>query len=353
MFITYLNIHPIKAMSCQYSVVIRTLGNAGAKYQMLLDSIKSQTIPPSEIIVALPEGYDPPIERIGNERFVYGEKGMVRQRHAGIEAASSAFMLLCDDDISFPSDFVEQCCLRLLSHEADAVIPARPEDYDTSHGAKAMFRNTLLRMYLMFTGQVFPAVFQRTFRYAVAPTGGIIALYSIDRHKTYLAQSGAGGCLFMKGKTAKAIRFQEEAWLDDAAYALPEDHVFLYKSYLGGNKLLYTPDIEYEHLDASSSMEGSIHTARRAKWLYATSRNYTIFWNRFLFFPATSSLYRLFLFLCLMFRMTSMTVFFFLSGILSRAGRECFKSLLMGYRDAFILIKQPYYKHLPKITKHV
>ena len=38
-----------------YSVVIRTLGNTGEKYNVLLQSIKSQTIQPEEIIVVIPE----------------------------------------------------------------------------------------------------------------------------------------------------------------------------------------------------------------------------------------------------------------------------------------------------------
>ena len=41
----------------KYSVVIRTLGNIGLKYKVLLDSIAAQTLKPEEIIVAIPEGY--------------------------------------------------------------------------------------------------------------------------------------------------------------------------------------------------------------------------------------------------------------------------------------------------------
>ncbi|MCQ2307204.1 MAG: hypothetical protein MJ000_06545 [Bacteroidales bacterium] len=45
-------------MDFSYSVVIRTLGNSGEKYQKLLDSIRSQTVQPEEVIVAIPDGYE-------------------------------------------------------------------------------------------------------------------------------------------------------------------------------------------------------------------------------------------------------------------------------------------------------
>ena len=44
-------------MNLSYSVVIRTLGNTGVKYQALLQSIKAQTIQPEEIIVLIPHVY--------------------------------------------------------------------------------------------------------------------------------------------------------------------------------------------------------------------------------------------------------------------------------------------------------
>ena len=38
----------------EYSVAIRTLGTAGEKYQMLLDSLNRQTIMPRKILVYIP-----------------------------------------------------------------------------------------------------------------------------------------------------------------------------------------------------------------------------------------------------------------------------------------------------------
>ena len=64
----------------EYTVVIRTLGKAGEKYQRMLDSLKAQTFQPKDIIVYIAEGYNIPKETIGTERYVYVKKGMVAQR---------------------------------------------------------------------------------------------------------------------------------------------------------------------------------------------------------------------------------------------------------------------------------
>ena len=56
-----------------YSIAIRTLGKAGKKYQKLLNSITKLNVQPEKIIVVLPEGYKPPVEKIGTECFVYSK----------------------------------------------------------------------------------------------------------------------------------------------------------------------------------------------------------------------------------------------------------------------------------------
>ena len=96
-------------MQINYSVVIRTIGKAGDKYKALLNSIEKLNPSPIEIIVVIPEGYSLPKERIGNglkEKFIFSKKGMVEQRLRGIGEAKGEYLLICDDDISFDSDFV-------------------------------------------------------------------------------------------------------------------------------------------------------------------------------------------------------------------------------------------------------
>lgn len=90
-----------------YSVLIRTTGNAHEKYQRLLDSINTLQPAPKEVIVVLPVGYELPDERLGYESFFFAPKGMVSQRLAGVEKCSTAYALVCDDDVCFGPDFVE------------------------------------------------------------------------------------------------------------------------------------------------------------------------------------------------------------------------------------------------------
>ena len=94
-----------------YSVIIRTTGNAHLKYQKLLDSISLLAPQPKEVLVVLPEGNELPEERLGWETFLFCPKGMVRQRLEGINACKTAYALICDDDVTFPSDFVKKLYL--------------------------------------------------------------------------------------------------------------------------------------------------------------------------------------------------------------------------------------------------
>ena len=50
----------VKYAVISYSIAIRTLGRAGAKYQKLLDSIRNSTVQPEKVVVVLPEGYSKP-----------------------------------------------------------------------------------------------------------------------------------------------------------------------------------------------------------------------------------------------------------------------------------------------------
>ena len=46
----------------EFSVIIRTTGNAHEKYQKLLNSIVALEPQPKEVVVVLPDGYDLPEE---------------------------------------------------------------------------------------------------------------------------------------------------------------------------------------------------------------------------------------------------------------------------------------------------
>lgn len=106
-----------------YSVVIRTLGTSGQKYESLLKSIERQTIPPREVVVVMAHGYQLSPYHIDGERIVWTSKGMVNQRQVGFEESESPLLLVVDDDIAFDSNFVERMYHRMMATKADCIFP--------------------------------------------------------------------------------------------------------------------------------------------------------------------------------------------------------------------------------------
>lgn len=92
----------------EYSVAIRTLGTAGEKYLKLMQSIQKQKFQPKQVVVVLPEGYQAPERIIGNEMFVYCQKGMIKQRLKALDYITTEYTLFCDDDVEFDEDFVSK-----------------------------------------------------------------------------------------------------------------------------------------------------------------------------------------------------------------------------------------------------
>lgn len=57
------------------------------------------------------------------ERIVWTRKGMVNQRQVGMEEASSALLLVVDDDVAFDENFVKRMHDRMLMAKADCIFP--------------------------------------------------------------------------------------------------------------------------------------------------------------------------------------------------------------------------------------
>lgn len=269
-------------MNFSYSVVIRTLGNAGEKYRTMLNAIERQTVKPQEIIVAIPDGYTLD-HTLGYERIVRCNKGMVTQRAAGIEAAQNDYLLVLDDDLDFPADFVEQMYNHLQANQLDCTL-AFPNggSLDSEHPQKISKKKRLLaevkRSRGAFTGQVFYSRRKSEWFDVITSTAG---------HRTYvncedkLCQAGCFQCFFIKNNKAKAVRFVDEAWLEQgrlSSYAAYDDAVFFYKLYLHGGRIAYSPDTGYTHLDAGAGRPAKSKLEAKRIRLYTIARNRTLFW---------------------------------------------------------------------------
>ena len=93
-----------------------------------------------------------------------------------------------------------------------------------------------------------------SFMVKVWRTGGFIVNSAVEDNKQYYSQSGHGTCVLGRTKALKELHFEEELWLQDAKYALPDDMVMFYKLYLRGNVIAMNREVEFVHLDAGSSL---------------------------------------------------------------------------------------------------
>lgn len=271
-----------------YSVVIRTLGTAGEKYQRLLDSLIMQTIKPSEIIVYIADGYPLPKETVGVEKYVYVKKGMVAQRALRYDEVTTEYVLFCDDDILLPTNSVEELYNTLKEEAADVISP------DVFNNAQRRFGAEML---MTLSGRMRARRFDKIWGYKVMRTGGYS--YNKNPHKSaYRSQTNAGACFFCRKEEFLKIHFEDESWMDAMAYPLGEDQVMFYKMHCMGLKVLTHYKTGIEHLDAGT---GSVNIEREHKLIYSDFYFKNIFWHRFIYLPESRVLLRIWSVLCLLY----------------------------------------------------
>lgn len=321
--------------SFEYSVLIRTLGKAGKKYQALLDSIDKQKIKPKEVIVVIPYGYDLPQERLGYERFVRSQKGMISQRVMGLDEVKSRYCLFFDDDLSFDDTFVEALANPVLNSMADVTFPILKELLPQSTGVRTIC--TLLCTAI-------PAEKKCSFS-RIVRSGGYSYNPDVIEGLWYEAQTAPGACFFCSTETMRSIHFEEELWLEKTEYALPDDQVMFYKFHKKGFKIYGKCIPNYVHLDA-----GGCSPDRGKKASFAMSCNKTIFWHRFIWTPDKNIFSKLLSLCCFLYS----TIACFIYGLMKACAIRNFdlvKSSLKGYNQAYCFLKSDEYKQIPPIIK--
>ena len=314
----------------EYTAVIRTLGKAGEKYQTLLDSLVSQTIPPKEIIVYIAEGYPIPTETVGRERYVYVKKGLVAQRALCFDEVGTEYMLFLDDDLYLPEDFVQTMYDELRDNDGDVISP----DIYPNHE-----RGYLQEILMLLSGRMKARRVPDSWGYKVLRTGGYSYRKNIDK-KVYPSQTNAGACWFCRKRDFLSISFEDELWLDDIQYALGDDQTMFYKMYSFGLKVLTSYNSGIKHLDAGSNL-----TKEKEKMLiYSDFRFKTIFWHRFIFRPEKNLLLKAWDCICIGYAFT----FAFMVSLLKLR----FDILAIKYNsiwDAVHFLRSDEYKRLPAI----
>lgn len=317
----------------EYTVVIRTLGTAGNKYQTLLDSLAKQTIQPSRIVVYIAEGYKLPKESIGREEYIYVPKGMVAQRALSYNEVESEYILFLDDDVYLPANAVEGLYDHLVRNKADVIAA------DVFPNAERPF---LKRLMMAISGRMIARKDDGKWGYKVMRNAG----YSYNRNPkpgVYWSQTNAGPCFFCSKENFLKIRFEEERWVDEMKYALGEDQVMYYKAYLLGLKQLTWFHSGIRHLDAGSALYDENKTQRV---IYADFYFKVVFWHRFIVLPEKSILFRIWDIVCIAYTL----LFTFLISLL-KLNFTVFKLKLNAVREGIKFIQSDYYRSIPKIKK--
>lgn len=250
-----------------YSVCIRTLGKGGEKYKRLLKSIELLTPRPKEVIVVIPNGFSLPNEQLGYEKYVFSKKGMLTQRIVGYERAKTKYVLLIDDDIEFGKDLVEKLYESIVRNKANISFPIYEDLLPRGFKAKLA---TILNY------SALPSLNRKKYN-KILSSGGFTYPLNLNKcNKELESESAPGMCIFAERKILIDINLRNELWVEIPDYALKEDAVLAYKTYLNGYKIMGVKNINIKHLDNASS-----DLTRRLKVAYAIGFNQIIFFKRF------------------------------------------------------------------------
>ena len=319
----------------EYTVVIRTLGKAGEKYQKMLDSLKTQTILPKEIITYIAEGYEIPKETIDIEQYVYVKKGMVAQRALPYNEVKTEYILFLDDDVYLPPNGVERLYNALIEHNANVISP------DVFPNAERPFLSSLM---MAISGRMVARHDDGKRGYKVMRNSGYS--YNMNpRQSVYRSQTNAGPCFFCSKKDFLSINFQDELWMDNLTYALGDDQVMFYKMHISGLKVLTIYDSGIVHLDAGSTMQTM---DKKRSMIYSDFWFKTVFWHRFIYKPEKNLILRLYAFVCLTY-----ALLFTLMISLFKLEFDILKIKWKSIRSACTFLKSDYYCSLPQIIKNV
>lgn len=179
------------------------------------------------------------------------------------------------------------------------------------------------------------------YKYRICNTAGFIVNTTIADSYS-LTQSGIFCCFFCASFAVARIKFEDELWLDDTGYALPDDQVFFYKAFLRGLRVVYAGPIRYRHLDAGAGR------GKKAYNCFPSGRNFLIFWHRFLYVRKDSIAKKIWSFLCFGYRVLAHCCYYAMTCI--RIGSfEPLRTYVGGCCAGLRFLKSERYKTLEKI----
>lgn len=192
---------------------------------------------------------------------------MVTQRAEGIKAASSRYLLLLDDDITFnDTHAIEKLFAEMLRDSAHVALPWSPEAFP--QGGVRKF------VYALF-GIAAPSS-ERRLHYMAS--GGFRYPRKPPLNEPYETEGGFGCCIATDRDFLLRNAILGDADLEKIPYALRDDGAFVLNVVLHGGKAILVGNISYDHLGGKRRL-----TPQRLyqNWKAAIYNNY-IFWRKYI-----------------------------------------------------------------------
>jgi len=257
----------------------------------------------------------------------------------GIDACRTNYALICDDDISFPSDFVKK--LHAPLKEGRGFFSTAPLYSFLPEGLEAVI--------CVLMASAVPTLFHRKTRYvSVLKSTG----YSYNRHlnrsftKYYETQSVAWTCFYADVQALKKLEFSQEIWLDAHGYSAMDDQTMFYKAWLMGMKTIVVSDADYEHLDGKTSIRNN-----KPAVLFSRGFNRFVFWHRFIYSQQSNWIGKAISWIAFCYRLAWIEIWNNFSVVRRRMTRDDCAIYRNGLHEAKEYIKSNEYQCLPPIIR--
>ena len=320
-----------------YCVAIRTLGTAGKKYQILLDSLNRQSFKPKKILVYIPYEYELPKETIGWEEYVRCNKGMITQRSLPFNEIDTDYILFCDDDISLEETSVERLFKGLLDNNGDCISPNTfPVNQFSTIGKikKAIAAYTFPRK---DDGWAFKIMRNGSYTYNNKPKKEVLP-----------TESAAGPCMLIKKSAYHAIHFEDERWIEQFGYALGDDLLFYHKLFIMGYHVLIHYNSGIIHLDAGTSS-----SKLPSDWIKKSITLSFIVQYRIKYsLKKNTNVDKCLCIWSNLFRYTEQYLFIFIKQLIKNK-RIVFYDFVSGLRDGFKYVKSTSYQNIPSFDAYI
>lgn len=249
----------------EYSVAIRSVRDNDLLRRTLV-SLRGQTVPPSEIVIAIPADMEPWDTGVAEDRFVRAERGMVTQRAAGIVAAKNKYLLLLDDDVVLAPNAADVLLSTMQERHAACIAPYWDEGWP---------KKTFTIAFMAFWGMAIPRA-----RGGIRYTAGGGYYYPRQKLTTPWETHGGAGAVIMVDREfcLKKGCLGDVTLQEVSVYALRDDGAFILDIHQKGGLCFMVAGVGFEHLGGTTRLDPSRLEMSYKALLY----NHYLFWKNYI-----------------------------------------------------------------------